>query len=543
MKKAKLSLLALVASITLLTAGVTMANVPPPPANQFAGIDDTIFNNLTEAQCRVCHPNTVDKHHLLYDQDIPQGACSVNSTDCIKTTYCDDAICSNSGETCTVPTEVDDCPDYGLGERCGEVCIGQSAVYNPDTDSSGTADSTYSCLSCHPQQINNGVIEFVVIRDCLQCHVQIPGQASVHHLTPAAQSGECVSCHGDIVDNMDDGHAIPAYDPSNVTPSPSEGAGPGGSGACDYCHDAGADTSTGEVIQVVNNEDAHHNTGVDRSPTGVINQDACLWCHNFSGLPSEYDIRTCEGCHGYESLHNIQVDSDTECVYDPSDPAACNITVGGEPAGYGHVGRDAGVGDSDCWGCHGNYVPGAFAAASGPIVPFINSVDVTALTAGTDTPITLTGVAFTNMILGYDFQLLSDVLLTAADGSSVILTPDSISEKSLTVTIPGSTPTGNYTVQAVKNDTATSNPVGISIKPQVMITEIDCSKCLGTMTITGAGFSAKPGGTDEDLYVIEGDGGRLLKVISWTDTEIKVLDARCRGDVTVNTIFGSATAQ
>jgi hypothetical protein len=538
MKKAKLSLLALVASITLLTAGVTMANVPAPPANQFAGIDDTIFNNLTAAQCLVCHTNTVDGHHILYDQTIPQGACSVNSTDCIKTIYCEPDICSNSGADCTVDN---DCPQVGQGESCGEVCIGQSAVINPDTDSSGTADSTYTCLSCHPEQINNGVIEFIVIRDCLVCHVQIPGEASVHHLTPAAQSGECVVCHGDIVDDMDDGHTIPSYTPSLVTPVPSDGGGPDGSGACDYCHDAGDDTSTGEVIQVVNNEDAHHNTGVFLSATGVTNQDACTWCHNFTGLPSEYDIRTCEGCHGFESLHNIQVDSETECVYDPSDPAACNITVGGEAAGWGHVGRDAGVGDSDCWGCHGNYVPGAFAAASGPVVPFINSVDITALTAGTDTPITLAGVAFTNMIM--DFQWVSDVKLTAADGSSVVLTPDSISEKSLTVTIPGSTPTGNYQVQAVKNDTAKSNPVGISIIPEVVITEIDCSKCLGTMTITGAGFSAKPGGTDEDLYVIEGDGGRLLKVISWTDTEIKVLDARCRGDVTVNTIFGSATAQ
>ena len=538
MKISKLSLLALVACITLLTAGVTMANVPAPPANQFAGIDDTIFNNLNEAQCRVCHTNTVDGHHILYDQTIPQGACSVNSTDCIKTIYCEPDICSNSGADCTVDN---DCPQVGQGESCGEVCIGQSAVFNPDTDSSGTADSTYTCLSCHPEQINNGVIEFIVIRDCLVCHVQIPGEASVHHLTPAAQSGECVVCHGDIVDDMDDGHTIPSYTPSLVTPVPSDGGGPDGSGACDYCHDAGDDTSTGELIQVVNNEDAHHNTGVFLSATGVTNQDACTWCHNFTGLPSEYDIRTCEGCHGFESLHNIQVDSETECVYDPSDPAACNITVGGEAAGWGHVGRDAGVGDSDCWGCHGNYVPGAFAAASGPVVPFINSVDITALTAGTDTPITLTGVAFTNMIM--DFQWVSDVKLTAADGSSVVLTPDSISEKSLTVTIPGSTPTGNYQVQAVKNDNAKSNPVGISIIPEVVITEVDCSKCLGTMTITGAGFSAKPGGTDEDLYVIEGDGGRLLKVISWTDTEIKVIDARCRGDVTVNTIFGSATAQ
>ena len=112
MKISKLSLLALVACITLFTAGVTMANVPAPPVNQFVGIDDTIFNNLTEAECRVCHPNTVNSHHLLYDQDIPQGACSVNSNDCIKTIYCDPDICSNSGDACTVDS---DCPEVGLG--------------------------------------------------------------------------------------------------------------------------------------------------------------------------------------------------------------------------------------------------------------------------------------------------------------------------------------------------------------------------------------------------------------------------------------------
>jgi hypothetical protein len=111
----------------------------------------------------------------------------------------------------------------------------------------------------------------------------------------------------------------------------------------------------------------------------------------------------------------------------------------------------------------------------------------------------------------------------------------------LTVTIPGTTAPGNYTLQAVKDVLAASNPVPLSIKPEVLITEIDCSKCLGTMTITGSGFTEKPDGTDEDLYVIEGEGGRLLQVISWTDTEIKVVDTRCRGDVTVNTIFGSAT--
>ena len=74
MKHVKLFSLALVACITLFTAGVTMANVPAPPVNQILGVDDTIFNTLEEADCRVCHDDpavtgptsNVDRHHLLY---------------------------------------------------------------------------------------------------------------------------------------------------------------------------------------------------------------------------------------------------------------------------------------------------------------------------------------------------------------------------------------------------------------------------------------------------------------------------------------------
>jgi hypothetical protein len=534
MKRKGLTSIMIVVGAIMLLSTPAGANVPPPPANQLMGVTDTVFNNLTEAECRVCHPAVVNDHHLLYDEDIPQGACSVNSNDCIKTTYCDPDICSNSGADCSVDG---DCPEVGLGESCGEVCIGQSAIINPDTDGSGP-DSTYSCLSCHPQQINNGVIEFIVIRDCLVCHVQIPGQASVHHLTPAAQSGECVSCHGDIVDNIGDGHIIPSYAPSLVTPVPSDGIGEpvnslgNGAGACNYCHDAGDDTSTGAVIEVVKNLDAHLNTGVFLSPTGVTNQDACLWCHPVTGNA----MRTCEGCHGYESLHNIQVDSDTGCVYDPANPGACNITVGGEAAGWGHVGRDAGAGDSDCWGCHGNYIPGAVAAAAGPVVPFIDSVDLSSIIAGTETPITLTGVAFTNMIM--DFQWVSDVMLTAADGSSTTLTPDSISQSSLTVTIPDSTPAGNYTLQAVKGDLASSNPVGITVIPNVVIAGDECTG--ETLYITGSGFGdTQPEGAAQ--YLNSNFGGMTAEIISWTDTEIVAAVPFCSDAVTVNALFGSPT--
>jgi hypothetical protein len=238
-------------------------------------------------------------------------------------------------------------------------------------------------------------------------------------------------------------------------------------------------------------------------------------------------MRICEGCHGYESLHAIQVDSNGDGI----------IEAGQELPGYGHVGDDGPGEGSDCWGCHG-FTAAVDPAISGPITPHIANSDISRMTHGTDTHITLTGSAFINREGVY--QWLSNISLTGADGSVLPLTPDSITESSLTVTIPGTLETGNYTVRAVKADKV-SNPENLSITPEVAITAIDCSKCLGTMTITGSGFLEKPDGTDQDLNVIEGEGGRLLRVVSWTDTEIMVLDARCRGDVTVNALFGTAT--
>jgi hypothetical protein len=467
-----------------------MANVPAPPANQLLGIDDGIFNNFEEADCRVCHDDpaitgptsNVDRHHNLYGQPIPEG----------------------------------------------------SGVPFPDADGDGVDDTIYGCLNCHEQDTSTGVIRFLVERDCLACHVQIPGEASVHHLTPTAQGtaipdignngiGDCTPCHGELVDDIGDGHTIPTYDPSLVTPEPStDPAAPGG---CNYCHDAGIDTSTGSDIEVFSNEDTHHNTGVFiDAETGLEDDSRCLWCHN-TLQPQVPEIRFCEGCHGLDSLHNIQADS-------PNPNNIGTLVVGGEDAGYGHIGRDAGPGDSDCWGCHGFSVA-AEGAEIGSGVPTIYSAHPQSMAAGADTVVTVNGAALSN-------ATTLAVRLTDAAGNTLTLDPNDVTDGSLTVVVNAAA--GNYTLQAVK-DGAASNAVAISIKPEVVITEIDCSKCLGSMTITGSGFAEKPDGTDEDLYVIEGDGGRLLKVISWTDTEIKVLDARCRGDVTVNAIFGSATSQ
>ena len=117
-------------------------------------------------------------------------------------------------------------------------------------------------------------------------------------------------------------------------------------------------------------------------------------------VPEEYAIRVCEGCHGYESLHNIAADTDSvpPCFYDPANPTECEVVVGAEDPGYSHVGND-----DDCWGCHGNYIPTA-ASGSGPVTPFISDADGAVMIAGTDTAFTLTGTALTNLV-GTRFQV------------------------------------------------------------------------------------------------------------------------------------------
>jgi hypothetical protein len=478
----------MVLSFTLMTASSPWAETPAPPANQLIGVNDGLFKDLDEADCRLCHENPdqfpvedetlPNRHHLLYGTAIP------TNTD--------------------VPI--------------------------PDADGDGTDDTVYGCLNCHEQDTSGGIIQFIVERDCNQCHIQDSSfELTVHHRTDLAlgnlpQGPDCVACHGSLVDNMEDGHFIPDYEPSLVTPRPSGGAGlpensqGNGAGACDYCHSTGTDTSTGDPISVYTNADTHHETGFfyGMGAHGMV----CSWCHDNS-LPEEQRIRVCENCHGPDSLHNIQVDSDGDGIIQP----------GIELPGFGHIGDP-----DECWGCHGFSMSMASEPSIGPIIPYITSISKSIITAGSTTVITLTGSAFKNFANDIDYS--SNVLLTALDGSEVELIPDEISESAITVTIPGTLEPGNYVLRAVKADKL-SNPENLSVTPEVAITDLNCSKCLGTMTITGSGFSEKPDGTDEAISVME--NGRPLNIITWTDTVIQASGSRCSGSVEVDALFGSAS--
>jgi hypothetical protein len=528
------------------------AIVPSPPVNQSIGIDDGIFSDIVEVECRFCHEDPLiisgelhipNRHHLLMNSLIQTGECSVIHNSCLTDSDCNPGICSRFNTPCT---QDEDCFDFLFGETCGETCIGETAAPDKDADQNGVNDTVYQCLNCHTVDIVGGIIEMVVRRDCLLCHVQIPGEASVHHLTKTAQGtdsplgnpfiGDCTPCHGTLVDDIGDGHVIPVYDPSLVTPTPSDGDGlplnsrGNGAGACDYCHDQDTVPPL-DPVSIYANDNTHHNTGLFMNEVGVVNNSACLWCHQVMPPQDDaLDIRRCEGCHGYESLHNIAVDSDTGCLF--GDPG-CEVVIGGETAGFSHVGND-----SDCWGCHGFLQ--ASAPGAGPVTPYISGTDVLSLTAGANTAVTLTGSALTN--LDSTFRWTSEITMTADDGTSVILIPDSITSNQLTVMIPGTITPGNYALRAVKGTNTESNPIVIAVVPEVVITDTSCNRKKGVLSVSGSGFGEKPVGTD--YYINVQVDGQSVDITSWSDTHITASVSRCskNATITVDAVMGSATS-
>ena len=604
MKRKGLTLL-LIVGVVFVSAGISMANIPAPPVNQIAGFPDTEFNALTEDDCRACHPSVVDAHHLIYGEPmIGPGECSENigicdasgepcvtSEDCPPGDTCTDqpagacyindecatainvctrgepcGSCSVSGQECGQDEDcpegetcVGGCPAYhGVPGQCGQpVCVGGSMA--PNNPNAGV----YGCLSCHNENTTGGIISFEVIRDCMVCH-EFRGGATVHHLDPeftGAKAGDCVVCHGDLVDNpvgcdanpsgncsiqgkacSTDAdcpagetcvpgtcdHVIPTYDPSLVTPEPAGGYGVE-VGTCDYCHAPGLDIASDVLVH--DNHDTHHHTGFYYYADGSRERSWCTWCH-LGGRPGSepagqeaFAIRTCENCHGYESLHNIQVDSDTMCVYDPNNPGDCNIVVGGEEAGYGHVGNDTPGVESDCWGCHGFSI--ASAPATGLIVPTLVGASATSITAGVATTITLNGCAFTN-------DAFTSVVEITGEGGSIVVAPATISVGLLTATIPA-LDAGIYQIRVKKEDVV-SNPISINSIPGVVITGVVCTD--NVLTITGSGFGEEPpAGADEFINVKLGN--EIAETLSWTNTQIAV--AGCADAVTVNSLYGSAS--
>ncbi len=317
----------------------------------------------------------------------------------------------------------------------------------------------YICTYCHKFDDDGNFLPF---RNCSDCH-----EVSPHHVTYDAQNFECSECHGSLVDDYNDGHVIPTYDTSNITPHSSykvinntTGLKTGG---CEACHepDLLADP------QIRSNPNTHHNlTGFS-----INNCNLCHASDSSTGTPGEgevgLNIRNCERCHGINSLHNIQYNY--------------NNTKG--LLGYGHIGNNW-----DCWGCHG-WVELDFSSSSSisnsliayttsedfPVlsrdvitVADIERVEPSIVTAGQDTKITIYGTNFINEdkeTIYYSKVVLNDELLE----EPLEFDPDSITETEIVVTIPGTLETGTYGLWAVKNGNVRSNKFSLTVYEELFV--------------------------------------------------------------------------
>ena len=309
------------------------------------------------------------------------------------------------------------------------------------------ADEGKLCLDSDCHSITDGV--FDPFRNCSDCH-----SISPHHVTDDAKNFDCSNCHGSIVDDYEDGHIIPTYPQSNITPDTSyEFKNESGSkiGGCEACHEPELTADP----EIRSNPDTHHNL----SGFTVNNCDLCHQNDSTTVTPGQgnvvLDIRYCERCHGIKSLHNIQYDYPN---------------TKGE-LGYGHIGDNW-----DCLGCHGypalyglssaddaQFNIASLASSGGPpigaIIPTIHNISPSTITAGNDTNITINGLNFINEFNGINYT--SNVVLN----DNIVLEPESINATVIIVQIPGSTPPGNYDVRVVKEDME-SNKVTITVSSE-----------------------------------------------------------------------------
>ena len=368
------------------------------------------------------------------------------------------------------------------------------------------------CLDCHTMVPDgSGGFVFDDFRTCSKCHSNTP-----HHVTAKAVAKDCVACHGNFIDNPLDGHYIPTYPASSVTPMPvgrSVLAPDGGLEivqGCAACHQAdptAIDPKTNTVRPIYANNDTHHGTGITN----------CVLCHDTDGGVSS--MRRCEACHGVKSLHNIQKKS--------SDTAT--ITPGAEALGYGHIGNNW-----DCQGCHWSWYGNASSNPATAIVPALNGQSSYTLTAGKTTTLALTGASFTN-VDGNGGAYNPTVTISNAT-TSISLIPSLFTESEIQVTVPA-LQAGIYNLQVAKQGVV-SNLAKLTVISELAIKTVVASK--GTATIAGTGFgSAPPADYNSGLGVFVGD--TQVKIVSWSNTKIVAASNKLSNGamVTVKTLNGA----
>ncbi|SNQ60989.1 IPT/TIG domain-containing protein [Candidatus Methanoperedens nitratireducens] len=365
-----------------------------------------------------------------------------------------------------------------------------------------------------------------------------------------------------FIANYDDGHYVPDYGASLVTPTTHYKVYNATSGrywgGCFACHQ---DTTVTDP-DLFDSYDTHH-TATNGQGTGALDHQGdrtpgvtCNWCHTTYwntttnserpiGYPDElkFEIRNntllsvgdaingtgCEKCHDVGTIHNIQKD------------------YGSGTAGKGHIETNW-----DCNGCHAYWDAGE-SGFENVIVPSVYSIttDPAKLTTGAGFTITVTGSGFLSGTTTNPIQASVEI-----DGVSYSGT---VTDTTIVATIPGLTE-GVHTVKVKKTgdydwQTKYSGELSIVVVDPVDATSATLVKTghgldtVYTITVSGSGFGDQPPAEFTELGVTVATSVRgqpvtyTLAVSSWSDAQIvgTVTSAVVGDPVTVNALFGSDT--
>ncbi len=486
----KISIVATILFMGLVTTA--WAIVPPPPVNQNIGIYDTTITQFNETLCRSCHQTT--------GTNISGG---YNNT---------------AGG---VPTRHHRLPAM--------------QIINPQTN------APFGCGDCHP--VVGGGQGVFIDRNCIECHngsvfwgnslgANVPARRPHHvdtstdtlNIGQPARNRTCNFCHGSFVANYNDGHYKPSYATDfMITPYATFKATNATTGrewgGCNACHQP--DSS---VTPIIAGNNINHHTEVRDATPG----EQCSWCHVVSPffttitdagtgqtITTAMEVRNstteqldyasgavepgttnisisgtgCEKCHSVQSIHSIQYNY--------------NATKG--QLGYGHIGTNW-----DCNGCHASWVAGA-TLFNGPIIPSVESIDPSVLTAGVASTLTITGSNFVN-----------DDYTSKVSVDGIIYEPISITDNKIVVNIPALT-AGVYGIQVLKGDVV-SKLSTLTVVPQVTITSAKLNTKNAQLTITGKGLGTAPTVNAQQYITVKHAGSILYSqsVNGWSDTSIVV---------------------
>jgi hypothetical protein len=510
----KLYIAAAILFIGLVSLGY--AAIPAPAVNQNLGIPDTNMVNQSVALCKGCHPGAPDIHHYMVSGGPGSGMVKTTTLGCMD---CHPIV----GGQLTISLNCHDCHD------------GKAWSVNP--------------------KINMTVIRGSPGRPHHNTTKNSASNAAIKAAYVAANR-TCVTCHGDgYLDNYNDGHYVPSYNASMITPMASYKVNDSGKlwGGCLACHDDGSETINGIVTPIYNSDTTHHtarfwigyqcnnchvSSGFRAEPNPDYNPElsgAALRVWYNQSYPSYqsmfgWDITTrhfelrnnsillagdtvngtgCEKCHSVRDLHNIET---------ASPGLTLAQTLAAELPGYGHIGNS-----SDCNGCHQGWAGSTENPFPGPKAMEIESVTPGVLTANVATVVTIAGSNFVEA--PYTASLL-------VDGTAV---PATVTETSITASV--NLAAGAHSI-VVQKDVATTAPTTVmAVAPGTVATATLTGT---TLTVNGAGLGAG----QTMVSILKADGTRRASdsISVTTNTQIVAVASQAVVGDTVEVITSTGKA-